>query len=83
MLKKIELESPDSRVNKAIDNEMVFVLLARDPAAPMAIRAWMEERVRLGKNVMGDDLMIEADHCARFMEMMRGQIREQMKAGTR
>jgi phage-related baseplate assembly protein len=44
-------------------NEMVFVLLSRDAAAPVAIRAWVAERLRLGKNV------VEALVCAQTMEV--------------
>lgn len=40
MLKKQELSDPSSCMSKAHDTEMVFVLLARDPCAPEAIRYW-------------------------------------------
>jgi hypothetical protein len=50
MTKKEEFANPASCLNKASENEMLFVLLERDPAAPAAIRAWVEERIRLGKN---------------------------------
>ena len=48
--------------------EMVFVLLSRDAAAPFAIRAWADERVRLGKNAETDEQIVEARACARTME---------------
>ena len=48
--------------------EMVFVLLSRDAAAPVAIRAWVAERVRLGKNIEADQQIIEALECAATME---------------
>jgi hypothetical protein len=44
MLRKEELSDPNSCLNRAKDNEMVFVLLERDPAAPVAIRAWIDAR---------------------------------------
>jgi phage terminase Nu1 subunit (DNA packaging protein) len=53
---------------KAHDDEMTFVLLGRDVAAPLAIRAWTAERIRLGKNQPGDAQLIEAEECARLME---------------
>ncbi len=51
MLKRDELADPTSCLNRARDDEMTFVLLGRDAAAPAAIRAWAEERIRLGKFV--------------------------------
>ena len=54
---------------RAFDNEPTFVLLARDVAAPAAIRAWVAERLRLGKNTVEDAQLIEALHCANLMEM--------------
>lgn len=50
MRKKEELSNPNSCMNRARESEMTFVLLGRDAAAPVAIRAWVRERLRLGKN---------------------------------
>ena len=47
---------------------MIFVLLGRDAAAPVAIRAWVAERLRLGKNVATDAQIVEALDCAKTME---------------
>jgi hypothetical protein len=69
MRKRDELSDLDSCLNKARDDEMIFVLLARDAAAPVAIRAWMEERVRLDKNKPSDLQIIEAERCAKIMEI--------------
>ncbi len=55
-------------MNKADANEMTFVLLARDIAAPVTIRAWVEERIRLGKNHRDDAQIVEALHCSAVME---------------
>lgn len=60
MLKRYELTDPKSCLNKASDEENLFVLLGRDPAAPAAIRAWIAERIRLGKNAPGDGQILEA-----------------------
>jgi hypothetical protein len=54
---------------KARDDEMTFVLLGRDAAAPVAIRAWIAERIRIGKNHPGDSQVTEAEMCARTMEI--------------
>ena len=71
MRKRDELTSPDSCMSRAADDEMTFVLLGRDAAAPAAIRAWVEQRLRLGKNRAGDPQIVEALECARTMESER------------
>jgi hypothetical protein len=53
---------------KAREDEMTFVLLGRDAAAPAAIRAWVAERIRIGKNVLDDAKIAEALECADAME---------------
>ena len=74
MIKRDEIEDVESCFNKANDGERLFVLLARDPAAPVAIRAWIAERIRLGKNAPGDEQIREAFECANLMEMERVEI---------
>jgi hypothetical protein len=54
MRKKEELERTDTCMAHAHPEEMTFVLLGRDVAAPATIRAWVAERIRLGKNVETD-----------------------------
>lgn len=58
---------------KAENSEMLFILLARDPAAPATIRFWIEERQRRGLNsaVTRDTQMTEAEKCAKTMELQR------------
>jgi hypothetical protein len=74
MIKRDEIEDSQSCLNKAQDGERLFVMLARDPAAPVAIRAWIAERIRLGKNTPNDDQIREAHECASLMDMERGEI---------
>jgi len=76
MIKRDEIEYTESCLNKARDDERLFVLLARDPAAPIAIRAWVAERVRLGKNTPDDAQVVEALDCAQRMEVERREIEE-------
>lgn len=40
----------------AMPDEPIFILMGRDPAAPVAMEFWIEERQRLGKAVDQDDL---------------------------
>lgn len=47
----------------AAPDEPMFVLLARDRAAPIAIWAWIEERLKTGKNDIGDEQIQEAFYC--------------------
>lgn len=75
MLKTYEVQSENSCLNKARADEMLFVLLARDEAAPVAIRAWIAERIRLGKNQPEDAKLREAEAAAKVME-------EQRKSGS-
>lgn len=69
MLKIKEKNSPDSCWNKAKDDEIVFVLLDRDPVAPAVIRYWIRERIRAGLNGPNDSKLLEASKCANKMEL--------------
>ena len=75
MLKMNELTDPNSCMNRALDDEVIFVLLCRDEAAPVAIRAWIAERIRLGKNTPEDKQIIEAERCAARMDAEREEVR--------
>lgn len=71
MIKREELSNPTSCMSRARDDEMTFVLLGRDIAAPVAIRAWVDERIKLGKNQLSDPQILEALDCAKIMEAQR------------
>lgn len=71
MLKHEELRNPNSCLSRAKPDEMVFVLLARDAAAPDTIRQWVYERIRTGKNKETDPQIQEALACAKTMERQR------------
>lgn len=68
MRKKDETGRSHTCLASAHPDEMVFVLLGRDVAAPATIRAWVNERVRLRKNVATDDQIVEALACADTMQ---------------
>lgn len=68
MIKRDELAMSNSCLNRAGFGEMLFILLGRDLAAPRAIRAWVQERIRLGKNEPGDEQLREALECADAIE---------------
>lgn len=67
MRKRDELTDPASCMSRARDDEMTFVLLGRDEAAPLAIRDWIEHRIRLGKNQRGDEQIVNAERCIATM----------------
>ncbi len=67
MRKQDELSRKDTCMAHAHPQEMTFVLLGRDVAAPFAFRAWADERVRLGKNTETDAQIVEARACADTM----------------
>lgn len=79
MIKREELSNPESCMSRAHDDEMTFVLLARDSAAPIAIRAWVAERVRIGKNKIDDLQISKALECAKRMEDQRALAGDSLK----
>lgn len=68
MRKSLELADPTSCLNRATDDEFVFVLLGRDQATPIAIRAWIAERIRIGKNKADDPQIVSAEDLAKTIE---------------
>lgn len=73
MLKKDEKSNPLSCFNKALDEEMVFVLLGRDIASSNAIEMWINTRLLYGKNKESDTQIINARKCA---EIMKAQCKD-------
>jgi hypothetical protein len=72
MLKRDELTDPNSCLNRAADDELIFVLLARDVATPHGIREWSKERVARGKNQPEDAQIMEALQCAAIIAKAHG-----------
>jgi hypothetical protein len=58
VLKRDELTDPNSCLNRAKDDEMLFVLIERDWAMSDTIRYWAKRRVELGLN-KADDAQIK------------------------
>jgi len=71
MRKDEEQAHSKSCFNRAKHTEMIFVLLARDKAAPETIREWCRLRISLGLNRPNDDQIKEAYECARLMTIER------------
>ena len=71
MRKEEELNNPTSCLNRAADNEMLFVLMGKDLATPETIRFWCKKRIELGKNKVDDEQIINAQKYAFEIEMER------------
>ena len=54
-------------------DEPMFIVLGRDAAAPIAIRAWIDQRIASGKNKPDDEQIVEAREIADAMEQYRTQ----------
>ncbi len=63
MIKSEELSNPNSCLNKAKDDEILFVILDRDLAFAGTILYWIEKRIQLGLNKRDDLKMIETANC--------------------
>lgn len=74
MLKHLEKALPESCLNRAGDDEPVFVLRAKDAAAPQTIRSWALRRVELGLNNDSDEQITEALECADQMADYRKRV---------
>lgn len=75
MRKDQELNDPGSCLNRAHPNEMMFVLLARDAAAPDTIRFWIHRRTELKLNAAADPKLHEARICADTMEKENSSVK--------
>ena len=71
MTKLNEICDAKSCFNKAHNNEFLFILLDRDKAFPSTVRAWVNERIRLGLNYLEDNQIQEAINLADLVERMQ------------
>ena len=76
MIKARELDHPQSCLNKAAEDEPLFVLRAKDLSAPETIRFWVESRKRLRLNAYYDDQLNEALSIAGQMETWQRKQKE-------
>ena len=72
MLKKHEIANGASCLNKADDDEPIFVLRANDPLAPLIVREWAA-RYRRAKAEAGE-LTAERENKARRAEGLANQM---------
>jgi hypothetical protein len=76
MIKSAERTMQNSCWNKAWDDELVFVLLERDESTPVAIRAWVADRLKRGKNKPNDPQIVAALKDAKSIELNFAVARE-------
>lgn len=76
MIRSKEVISPNSCFNKALGNEMIFVLLARDRTAPWVVGIWCFLRVIFKLNHWTDRQIQEAWATAKTMSQTRDSIRK-------
>lgn len=79
MRKRDELAQTTSCLNKAGNDELIFVLLGRDIAAAETIRFWARQRCFLQKNKFEDPQIVEAMKLATEIE----EELQEMKKVTR
>jgi hypothetical protein len=83
MIKSAERSNTNSCWNKAWDDELVFVLLERDESTPVAIRAWVADRLKRGKNKPNDPQIVAALEDAHSIELNCAVAHEAAKQWSR
>ena len=71
MIKRDELSDPTSCLNRAAEDEPVFVLKATDICAPDTILFWILSRLTAGRNQESDSQIKEAQTLASDMVKYR------------
>jgi hypothetical protein len=74
MTKSEEISNPNSCLNKAAGDELVFVLRAKDSCAADTVRAWVTYRLKSGKNEPDDWKIIEAVAWANEVGRLHGVV---------
>jgi hypothetical protein len=65
--KRDEMADPNSCLNRAKEDEYLFVLLERDLDVPGTIEDWCRRRVERGKSAPASPEIVEAHHAARLI----------------
>jgi len=79
VIKSEELKNPKSCINQSQDDEMVFVLCARDPSAPAAVREWAKQYQQRGGR---PEKVAEALQAATRMEEWRAARARRIQAAV-
>ena len=75
--KRQTLDDPNSCLNKAKDNEPIFVLRANDPIAPLVVRIWASLSTHLGPHsvIKTSSALLAAVDMEDWRTIERGQIK--------
>lgn len=79
MLKRDEVSNPSSCLNKAAEDEPVFVLRGKDPCAPDAIRFWAD--CASEREEHEDEKIEEALKMADQMDAYRARLEPRPRQG--
>ena len=71
MIKREELTNPSSCLNRAADDEPIFVLRAHDQCAVATVLAWANYRIECGKSTKGSPEIVEAYRWCNVVAMWR------------
>lgn len=74
MRKKDEVADPNSCLNKAKDDDILFVLKDTDQAMVDTVLYWIKRRIELGLNQQGDAKMTEAAQLANAVRMKQSGV---------
>jgi hypothetical protein len=81
MLKRLELASPTSCLNRAQDDEPVFVLRAKDPIAAGVVRAWAQHALDHHEGAKIDEALALAEQMEAWRLLnVGGQSRTTLSA---
>lgn len=76
MNKREMIDNPNSCLNRAHDDEPVFVLMGRDIASPGTILKWISERIQYGKNCFGDKQTEDARDVRFAMQQYQKELNQ-------
>lgn len=68
MIKREELSNPNSCLNKAEDDEILFVFRDKDLTFADVVRYWIGKRIQYGLNKPGDAKLVEAEETAQRVQ---------------
>ena len=71
MIKREEIREPTSCLNRAEDDEPLFVLRAKDICGAETVMFWCSLRLSAGKNQDGDDQIVDALRIVKAMTEWR------------
>lgn len=71
MIRMDEMKNPDSCLNRAGDDEPIFVLRANDPLAPIIVRMWAEHYIASKTDDRG---LCPGQNAHKYQEALRSAV---------